>query len=244
MHLHVDVSFDCRNDAGGRDPDSHSPTLRRYHQRLWSKPLPCGKHFTLDISGPKPYLVHRSDLGDFELTSDSITHTYSRRAKQSQWVPLLPEHLRQFATSGAWVVSECVVFPGRRMDGKNTINGARGMNRQIGDRFDLTLECIRRHYLGDESPLSLDLRRYRAFFDLFGDFSGYVEFFFFQDLVDAATGRLKFYLPFDEFGNHPIPQNPEDYALYLARVQNFGTSRAERMIDWLTSEVGGRRPGL
>lgn len=41
-----------------------------------------------------------------------------------------------------------------------TINGARGCHPLIKDRFDLTLECIRRHYLCDTSPLSAVLDRY------------------------------------------------------------------------------------
>jgi len=32
-----------------------------------------------------------------------------------------------------------IVFPGNRIDGKMTINGARGCYRKISDRFDLTL---------------------------------------------------------------------------------------------------------
>ncbi len=35
----IDTTFDFRTDAGGKDPDSR-PTLRRYRQILWSKPLP------------------------------------------------------------------------------------------------------------------------------------------------------------------------------------------------------------
>lgn len=44
------------------------------------------------------------------------------------------------------------------------------------DRFDLTLECIRRHYLNMDSPLAPTLSRYTKFFALFGDFPGYVSF--------------------------------------------------------------------
>ena len=148
----VDVTFDCRADARGPDPDSSSPTLRRYHQFLWSKPLPGGKIFHLDISGPKPFLVHRSELGEFHLTSDSITHRYSARPTTKPLVEQLPNQQRIFVESGAWPVSECIVFPGKRVDGKNTINGERGMKHKIGDRFDLTLECIRRHYQGGTEP--------------------------------------------------------------------------------------------
>jgi hypothetical protein len=38
----IDTSFDFRVDARGKDPDSHSPTLRKYHKRLWSRTLPGG----------------------------------------------------------------------------------------------------------------------------------------------------------------------------------------------------------
>ena len=38
----IDANFDMRSDANGRDPDESSKTLRRYHQLLWSKPLPNG----------------------------------------------------------------------------------------------------------------------------------------------------------------------------------------------------------
>ena len=42
------TSFDLRTDAGGKDPDKRSPTLRRYHRLLWSEPLPGGAMFDLD----------------------------------------------------------------------------------------------------------------------------------------------------------------------------------------------------
>jgi hypothetical protein len=44
----------------------------------------------------------------------------------------------------------------------NTINKARGTNRKIEDRFDLTLEYIRRHYAGADRPLAGVLSRYTA----------------------------------------------------------------------------------
>ena len=43
----IDTSFDFRTDAGGKDPDTHSATLRRYHKLLCSKPLPNGAMFDL-----------------------------------------------------------------------------------------------------------------------------------------------------------------------------------------------------
>ena len=39
----IDIHFDVQTDSKGKDPDSASPTLRAYHQLLWSKPLPNGQ---------------------------------------------------------------------------------------------------------------------------------------------------------------------------------------------------------
>jgi hypothetical protein len=69
----IDVTFDFRQDTPpGADPDRHSRTLRCYHRLLWSKPLPVGATFVLDDSSPKAYLYHRSPLGEFLLSSDSV----------------------------------------------------------------------------------------------------------------------------------------------------------------------------
>ncbi len=34
----------------GNDPDSRSPTLRRYHSILWSRELPDGRKMELELS--------------------------------------------------------------------------------------------------------------------------------------------------------------------------------------------------
>ena len=72
-----------------------------------------------------------------------------------------------------------IIFPKHR----GSINQARGVSPQICDRFDLTLECIRRYYAGVSSPLYGVLCGDGRYFDLFGDYRGYVDFFLLQDLV-------------------------------------------------------------
>jgi hypothetical protein len=64
----IDITFDFRSDTPGygrprADPDASSPTLRRYHQLLWSKQLPSGTPFMLDVTTPGAYLHHLSELG-------------------------------------------------------------------------------------------------------------------------------------------------------------------------------------
>ena len=48
----IDITSDFRTDSNGKDPDLASPTLRRYHRLLWSKPLPTGslvEHLAAEI---------------------------------------------------------------------------------------------------------------------------------------------------------------------------------------------------
>ena len=72
----IDITFDSYSDMpAGKDPESFSFTLRTYHQILWSKDLPIGKKFDLDLDEPR-LLHHKSDLGEFYLSSDSSGHTY------------------------------------------------------------------------------------------------------------------------------------------------------------------------
>src|SRR3954452_16193257 len=74
----IDITFDFRSDTPpGRDPDARSPTLRRYHRLLWSKPLPSGT--TFDLSERGYYLHYRPVLGEeFTLSSDSVMKAFIR----------------------------------------------------------------------------------------------------------------------------------------------------------------------
>jgi hypothetical protein len=125
-----------------------------------------------------------------------------------------------------------MVFPGNRIDGKPTINIARGLNRRIADRMDLTLECIRRHYGGerpDVSPLGPTLARYRDFFQLFIDFRGYVEFFLLQDLVSDDCEAVRFFMPFDGFTSRAVPRDVSTYAEFMRRSIEFIRARNTRI---------------
>ena len=49
MKTMIDITFNVYSDTPtGKDPDAFSPTLRKYHQTLWSKNLPNGSIFNLD----------------------------------------------------------------------------------------------------------------------------------------------------------------------------------------------------
>ena len=58
------------------------------------------------------------------------------------------------------------------------INLARGMSQYVKDRIDLTLECTRRYYNNEDTPLYNVLLKDKEFFDLFVNFKGFVDYFF------------------------------------------------------------------
>jgi hypothetical protein len=227
--LTLDTAFDVRTDSNRRDPDSASPTLRAYHQQLWSKPLPAGELFNLERA-PCDYLTHTSHLGDFKLSSDTISNSLRSNKRRASLIAQIPSvKLDAFQSLGSTIGAR-ILFPGKRVDKKLTINAARGYHPFIADRFDLTLECIRVHYLRQGSPLAATLDRYADFFGLFGSFEGYVEFFLLGDLLQ--NGEVKFYLPFDgEFGQ-ALPNTVDEYNEYMANTMEFVAARNLRISKW------------
>jgi hypothetical protein len=229
----IDITFDVRSDTPrGQDPDAFSPTLARYHQLLWSKPLPSGSPFELRISGPPFYLHHVSELGEFRLSSDGMVPSFSRAPELRRTFAEIPQaETDEFLRLG-YTIGDMMVFPANKVGGRMTINGARGCHPRIRDRFDLTVECIRRHYLGETSPLSGTLARYAEFFRLFKDFAGYVDFFLLQDFVNERALTVRFSLPFEDFTRSPLPITREAYLDYRQGAIEFIKSRNRRVASY------------
>ncbi len=229
----IDTSFDVREDTPpGKDPDRFSPTLRRYHRMLWSKPLPGGGQFTLDASTSKAYLYHQSSLGEFLLASDSAIPTFIGHRSLANIVEQVPLADLEAFNRLTYTIGGMMIFPGNQVNRQRTINGARGCHPRIKDRFDLTIECIRRHYGGDSSPLSDVLARYDDYFRLFESFHGYVEFFLLQDLVDPAFSTVHTWAPFDDFTTSPLPATVELYLQYRDAALEFVEKRNSRIREY------------
>lgn len=236
----IDVAFDFRSDTPGFgrpgvDPDKSSPTLRRYHQLLWSKALPCGAPFELGVTTPGAYLHHLSQLGEFRLSSDAVIPSWWRASKMKHIIDQIPEvEVEEFNRIG-YTLGGMMLWPSNRVGGAMTINGARGLDRSIADRFDLTLECIRRYYLGESNPglLRDTLARYPEFFALFGDFVGFVDFFLLQDLVDEITSTVRFFTAFEDFTASPLPGDLNAYLDYRQRATEFIESRNRRIATYI-----------
>ena len=240
----IDVNFDFTTDtpnywenfktgASFTDPDIWSPILRRYQQLLYSKTLPNGEVFNLQQgNNPQYNYLYWKNL---RLGSDSILNTYTRHIKL-QWLLLEIKntikdfmHFQEKYLRASYTIGGEILFPKR----KGSINQCRGTNSQIKDRFDLTLECIRRYYESQDSPLIEVLKKDHEFFKLFNDFKGYVNFFYLNDLVSEDYSKIHYYLEFDNFNRNPLPQTVEEWYTLYNRQMDFLRARNQRIHQYI-----------
>jgi hypothetical protein len=113
-----------------------------------------------------------------------------------------------------------------------TINQQRGCHPRIKDRFDLTVECVKRYYDGSQSPLSDTFARYNDFFALFKNFKGFVEHFLLQDMVSSGFSSVRLFRPFNGFDSSPLPHSPSEYNEYMADAIRFIKARNHRILQY------------
>lgn len=245
----IDITFDFttdsyrywdgfweRNDglgAGNSDPDSTSPALQKYHQILWSRTLPNGDMMDLKAGSGHNYLAWKN----FRFGSDSII--VSLRYKKyrhiiDQVMRLVPDYKAYYEEfiRRAYTIGGAIIFPKHR----GSMNQNRGTSRLISDRWDLTMECIRRYYAGEDNPLSETLERDRDFFDLFVDFKGYTELFFLQDCVSEDYSEVDVWCGNNDFNEDGLPETVKDYFDFIEKEREFLRKRNERIAKFCSTD--------
>lgn len=244
----IDVDFCFYDDPDYcRDADRDSRKLRRWHQLLWSKDLPDDRRIEWTLERGTSCLV----FGDLRASSDTIatTHSNYRRAGMARLYEGLTQAEQKKYERAFYTIGGFIIFPTR----PQSLNQRRGNSTAIADRFDLTLECIRQHYLGcATNPLSDVLSSDADYFRLFGvgreGFQNFIEFFHLQDLASADSVRwLDDHAGEWQFDRHPLPATPDLYRRYLDNVAKFVAARNGRIHDWCNSPAslghsGGGNP--
>lgn len=131
-----------------------------------------------------------------------------------------------------YTIGGSIVFPGNQVGTKQTISQRRDMHPRISDRFDLTLDAIRRHYTSGDSHPTETIDRYADFFALFGDFASYVHHFFLHSPVDDS-GAVCFFRTFDGYEAPALPDTLDDYLAYRQRQLNFANARNRRIAGYV-----------
>lgn len=233
----IDINFDFQAEAGvdrngkQRDSDRYSPTLQEYHRKLWSKKLPNGHMFNLTNIGQNR-LHHISDLGEFFLSSDRAVATFFKWENMEHIISQVSKEKLDTFVHLSDKIGGIVIWPSKQIKHMPTINSARGFSKgkEIADRLDLTIECIKRYYCHEENnPLYDTLSRYKDFFDLFVDFKGYIDFFLLQDAVSNDYSTVNIAIPFDNFSTFPVPHNVDEYIQYMETTSKFVNKRNMRI---------------
>ena len=244
MKIEFDVNYDFTNDTpmfwesywndemGGSfvDPDTKSKMLKKYHRIVWSKKLPNGQEMELKEENNSKYL----SWNNFSFGSDSIIcsfryHKYRYMIKEvMSYLPDYKSFMEDYARK-IYTIGGSIIFPKL----KGSINQARGCNSYIIDRFDLTLECIRRYYNQEASVLSstFNIEQNKQFLDLFVNFKGYVDYFYLQDLVNEDYTKVKFWLGNGDFIINPFPKSKEEYLEFINKQLDFVEKRNKRIHD-------------
>lgn len=215
----------CGIGGGYNDPDAYSSTLQLYHSILWSKELPNGEYMDLSLGKGYDYLTWK----DFRFGSDSILASFryiKYRSMLQEVAKVVPDYqafIENFLRK-SYTIGGSIIFPK-----KNSINRRRGCNPLIKDRWDLTLECIRRYYCNQSSPLSDTMSLNKDFFDLFVDFKGYVDFFYLQDCVSPDYQNVIMWIDNDNFSNAPLPKSVNEYILWINNQLEFVEKRNARI---------------
>ena len=238
----IDVNFDFTSDTGeywdhywnrdpilgcvNRDPDSASNTMQLYHKLLYSKPLPNGEIMDLKAGSGANYLTWKH----FRFGSDSIIVSFRYKCFKNMIEQVADSLANYHEYMENYIHKSCtiggkIIFPKR----KGGINQSRGCNQFIKDRWDLTLECIRRYYINEESPMSDILAQDKDFFDLFVDFKGYVDYFYLQDCVSSDYSKVVFWLGNGEFKPFPLPETVGEYLKWIEQELEFVKMRNNRI---------------
>ncbi len=223
-----------------------SRRLYSWHELLWGRRVEGVQSFDVAIRYTYRYELELTthDGQKMRLGSDGMINTWTSPG----WASLfgfesdlvreinadVDDFYRVASTIGGYIV-----FPlnGEGQSGQ-TINQVRGRHRDIADRFDLTLECIRRHYRArnvgiqdSDSPLAERLHHYHSFFRLFDDFDAYVSFFLLDDLLTPSreVRSLVSGAPLEGFGQPATPTGVEEYGRYRTNCLTFLRARNDRI---------------
>lgn len=150
----VDIEFCFYDDpAYLTDADRDSSILREWHKHLWSKELPNGDELVLLDEPGTGGLTLVTPRGQIRASSDTIATTHSSYARfgiSELWAELDRFDQERY-DRGFYTIGGFTIFPTHT----GSLNQRRGTSAAIADRFDLTLECIREHYVGKSAnPLT------------------------------------------------------------------------------------------
>lgn len=221
------------------DPDAKCEELREMHYRLYNRyalyinrPFSFEKKYPLSFSeGRYFYLLEN---GSCRLGSDTMNSSYlyyealkNIKSEMEKCGRNAEAEIEKYRKNIIYRPGNFIVFP---KNSSNSINTVRGCCGKIKDRFDLTLDCIKKQYADKDNPLSWVLRKHwEDFFDRFNGFNEYINFFMLEDYLDEKDNVVRFI----DNKYHILPQTLEEYDEYIRRISAVIEKRTKRILKRL-----------
>jgi hypothetical protein len=155
-----------------------------------------------------------------------VLPTFTRWGFAAAHPELVTEEENKSFMAILYTIGGMMVFPGNVIDGKWTINPARGCLSKISDRFDLTLEYIRRYYVGQARPLSETLAGTSS---RYSRTSAGTWTFSCSRISSPSIARREGLPRFDDFKTPSVPKDVETYGEYRRRIIDFVQARNRRI---------------
>ena len=244
--INVNKPLNIEQREKGLDPDKYSRILKEYHMCIWSNRKINSREFIVK-DGYLNEMIFNNGEHEIIFTPDSINNIFQNSRRKYNSRPekeivleycskdLELKKLVDEFNAFDYTIGSSLIFP-IKIDGQSicwTMNRARGILYKIHDRIDLTLKCIKMYYenSSEDNPLLSCLNKNKVFFDLFGDFKTYVDFFLLNDLVDENYDVI--YFDSECSFSNPFPSNIEKYKEYLKSNIDFIDKRNKRINEWV-----------
>lgn len=219
------------------DPDAKCEELREMHYRLYNRyalyinrPFSFEKKYPLSFSEGRYFYL--SENGSCRLGSDTMNSSYlyyealkNIKSEMEKCGRNAEAEIEKYRKDIIYRPGNFIVFPK-----KDSINVERGRNGKIKDRFDLTLDCIKKQYEKEDNPLAYVLQKnWEYFFCRFRDFNEYVHFFMLEDYLDEKCNVMQFI----DNEDHILPKNLGEYDEYIKRISSVIEKRTKRILKRL-----------
>lgn len=83
--------------------------------------MPNGETFELTDQKNGVYLYHNSEVGEYLLGSDAITHSYKNHKRKMWLTQQIQDEVCELFDTGS-TIGAFTLFPNNRVDGQHTIN--------------------------------------------------------------------------------------------------------------------------
>lgn len=245
------INGKCYKDPDGKSKELYEDILKIYNLRAEKMGLEiCIKNICIDTYN-NAYFKFNTNKVSNEYIKDCSTDYIGPSRATGKKLDISTNITGQILKIGRTIGGH-IFWPCHKIDGKNTINCAKGCcirANNITDRIDYTLAELR-NFLSNKDDckyrysegLFEAFKRYEEWFRIFGDrgniesFKNFIDFMFLDDFVDKDTNydiiELCSNQRFKEYSEDKNASKEKIYEYYATNLCNKILKRTQRIVDF------------